>query len=80
MKGTKMFFKIDLGPRYHQLRIKEEDISKKTFKMCFGHYKFVVVPFGLTNALRVFMILMNEVFTQYIDKFMQTFLDDILIF
>jgi hypothetical protein len=80
MKGAMVFSKIDLRSRYHQLWIKEDDIPKTTFKMRFGHYKFIVLPFGLTNALGVFMSLMNGVFHEYLDKFIQVFIDDILIY
>jgi hypothetical protein len=38
------------------------------------------VPFGLTNALSVFMCLMNGMFRNYLDKFSIIFLDDILIY
>ena len=48
--------------------------------MRFGHYKFTILPFGLTNALGVFMSLMNGVFREYLDKFVQVFIDDILIY
>jgi hypothetical protein len=44
------------------VRIKEEEISKKTFRTKYGHYEFIVVSFGLTNALVVFMCLMNFIF------------------
>jgi hypothetical protein len=80
MKGTTVFSMIDLRSGYHQLRIKEEDIPKTAFKMRFGHYEFTVLPFGLTNALRVFMSLMNGVFREYLDKFVQVVIDDILIY
>jgi hypothetical protein len=69
MKGSTIFSKIDLRLGYHQLRIKEEDIPKTMFKMRFGHYEFIVLPFGLTNSPGVFMILMNGVFCEYLDKF-----------
>ena len=40
----------------------------------------MVVPFGLSNAPGVFMSLMNGVFRNYLDKFVQVFLDDILVY
>jgi hypothetical protein len=62
------------------LRIKEDDVPNTAFKMRFGHYEFTFLPFGLTNALGVFMSLMNGVFHEYLETFVQVFIDDILIY
>jgi hypothetical protein len=62
------------------LRIKEDDVPKTTFKIRFGHYEFIVLPCRLTNAPGLFMSLMNGVFHEYLDKFMQVFIDEILIY
>jgi hypothetical protein len=80
LKGAKIFLKIDLRLGYYQVRIKDEDISKTSFRTRYGHYEFTVVPFGLSNTPVVFMCLMNGVFRDYLDKFVIVFLDDILVY
>jgi hypothetical protein len=80
LKDAKIFSKIYLRSRYHQVRIKDEDVSKTVFKTRYGHYEFTVVLFGLLNTPIIFMCLMNGVFREYLEKLFIVFLDDILVY
>ena len=72
LKGASVFSKIDLRSGYHQLRINDAYVHKTAFRTRYGHYEFLVMPFGLD--------LMNRVFRPYVDEFIMVFIDDILVY
>jgi len=77
---SSVFLKIDLQSGYHQILVKGDDVQKTTFKSQYGHYDYVVMLFGVTNAPTVFMDYMNRIFRPFLDKFVVVFIDDILIY
>jgi hypothetical protein len=80
LAGAQVFSKIDLRSGYHQIKIRAEDIHKTTFTTRYGIFEYLIMSFGLMNALTHFMYLMNSVFMPMLDKFVVVFIDNILIY
>jgi hypothetical protein len=80
LAGAQVFSMIDLRSGYHQIKIRVEDIPKTAFTTRYGLFEYLVMSFGLMNALAHFMYLMNYVFMLKLDNFVMVFIDYILVY
>ena len=77
---AKIFTTLDAISGYHQIPIREEDKPKTAFLTKSGLYEYNRLPFGLKNGPAAFQRAMDEMFREYIGKFLHVYLDDIIVF
>src|SRR6266511_3970871 len=77
--GSRWFTSLDLALAYWQVLVRKKDRKKTAFKTRNGQYQFRVMPFGLCNAPATFQRLMNKILRPYIGKFVEVYLDDVII-
>jgi hypothetical protein len=80
LQGAKIFTKLDLKDAYHRVRIREGHEWKTAFRTRYGHFEYLVMPFGLANAPATFQAYINTALVGLLDHFVVVYLDDILIY
>ena len=77
---AKEFIQLEFTSAYHRIRIRKGDEWKTAFRSRFGHFKYQVMSFGLTNASASFQRYINKILAEKLDSFVIVYLDDILIY
>lgn len=80
LAGAKIFTQLDLRDAYHRIRIRQGDEWKTAFRTRYGHYEYLVMPFGLVNAPATFQSYINRALAGLLDTCCVAYLDDIVIY
>ena len=80
LEGTKYFIKIDIRQAFYRIRMFEDSEELTTFLTRFGAFKYLVIPFGLFNGPASWQHLINDILFDFLHRFVQAYLDDILIY
>jgi hypothetical protein len=80
LRRAKRFTKLDLKDAYHRIRVKKGDEWKTAFRTRYGHFEYLVMPFGLANAPATFQAYINQALVGLVDVTCVVYLDDILVF
>jgi hypothetical protein len=77
---SKCYTKLDLRCGYNQIKIVKGKEWKTALRMCYGHFEYTYMPFGLTNTPATFPHFIIHTLREYQDNFYTTYLNDILIY
>jgi hypothetical protein len=80
LSGAKLFSTLDAWTGYWQVPIAEEDRAKTGFVTKNGHWEWIAMPMGLTNAPATFQRVMNLILHGLNWKSCLVYLDDIIVF
>ncbi|KAI2654702.1 Transposon Tf2-11 polyprotein [Labeo rohita] len=80
LRGAQVFTKMDLWSAYNLVLIRAGNEWKTAFVTPTGHYEYRVMPYGLSISPSVFQMFMNEVFREFLHRFVVVYIDDILIY
>ena len=80
LASTKIYTKLDLRDAYHHIQIKKDKEGLMAFQTRYSHFKYMVMPFRLTNTPAIFQMYVNCILSNLLDIYYIIYLDDILIF
>jgi len=80
IKGAKHFTRLDVRDAFNRIRVAEGEEWKTAFRTRYGHFEYLVMPFGLCNAPATFQAYINDALHEYLDVFCVAYLDDVLIY
>ena len=80
LRKAKYFTTLDLKSGFHQISLAESDREKTAFSVNNGKYEFCRLGFGLKNAPSIFQRAIDDVLREFIGKFLQVYIDDVLIY